>query len=71
MSMPSDVPIIDLMMGILSPDAKRAYDFMRPLFRDRESLDSFDFSVEYMFRDVPKFERREDAIKYTLEQMDR
>jgi uncharacterized protein len=71
MGMPSDVPIIDLMMGIPSPDAKRTYDFMRPLFRDRESLESFDFPVEYMFRDVPKFERKEDAIKYTLEQMDR
>ncbi len=71
MGMPTDVPIIDLMLGIPSPDAKRSYDFMRPLFRDRESLESFEFPVEYMFKDVPKFERGEDAIQYTLEQMDR
>ena len=38
MAMPSDIPIIDLMMGIPSPDPKPGYDFMRPLFRDAESL---------------------------------
>jgi predicted TIM-barrel fold metal-dependent hydrolase len=70
MPMPKDVPVIDLMLGIPSEDMKRSYDFMRPLFRDKESLQSFDFPVEYMFRDVPKFTRREDYIKYTLEQMD-
>lgn len=70
MSMPKDVPVIDLMMGIPSEDMKRSYDFMRPLFRDKQSLQSFDFPVEYMFKDVPKSTRREDYIKYTLEQMD-
>jgi len=49
MGMPTDVPIIDLMLGIPSEEAKRSYDFMRPLFRDAESLKSFDFPVEYMF----------------------
>ncbi|MDJ0865404.1 MAG: amidohydrolase family protein [Myxococcota bacterium] len=71
MPMPTDVPVIDLMLGIPSPDMKRSYDFMRPLFRDRQSLQSFDFPVEYLFKDVPKLERQEDTIKYTLEQMDR
>jgi len=71
MAMPTDVPIIDLMMGIPSPDPKPNYDFMRPLFRDAESLKSFEFPVEYMFKDVPKSATRADYVKYTLEQMDR
>ena len=69
MSMPKNVAIIDLMLGIPSEDPKPSYGFMRPLFRDRESLESFDFPVEYMFKDVPKTGRRDDYIQYTLEQM--
>jgi predicted TIM-barrel fold metal-dependent hydrolase len=70
MGMPTDIQIIDLMLGIPSPNAKATYDFMRPLFRDRESLSSFDFPAEYMFRDVPKLDGVEDAIRFTLEKMD-
>ncbi len=71
MPMPEDVPIIDLMLGIPSPDQPSSYDFMRPLFRDRESLEQFDFPVEYMFKDVPKTGGKDDYIAYTLGQMDR
>jgi predicted TIM-barrel fold metal-dependent hydrolase len=71
MPMPTDVPIIDLMLSIPSEQAKRSYDFMRPLFRDAESLKSFDFPVEYMFKDVPKFSNLGDRIKFTLQEMDR
>ncbi len=70
MTMPTDIPIIDLMLGLPSEEAKRSYDFMRPLFRDKQSLESFDFPVEYMFKDVPTFSNLGDRIKYTLEQMD-
>jgi predicted TIM-barrel fold metal-dependent hydrolase len=71
MPMPTDIPIIDLMLGIPSEEAKRSYDFMRPLFRDKESLASFDFPVEYMFKDVPTFSSLGDRIKFTLEEMDK
>jgi len=71
MGMPTNVPIIDLMLGIPSEDPKPSYGFMRPLFRDRESLESFDFPVEYMFKDVPKSGRRDDYVKYTLDEMDK
>jgi predicted TIM-barrel fold metal-dependent hydrolase len=69
--MPRDVPIIDLMLGIPSPDPPSTYDFMRPLLRDEESLRQFDFPVEYMFKDVPKTGHKSDPIKYTLEEMDK
>jgi predicted TIM-barrel fold metal-dependent hydrolase len=69
--MPEDVPIIDLMLGIPSADQKRVYDFMRPLFRDEESRRSFEFPVEYMFKDFPKVSKQEDYIGYTLQLMDK
>ena len=62
MGMPSGVPIVDLFLNIPSPEEKRVYDFMRPLFRDKESRKSFDFPVEYMFKDVPKVTKLEDNI---------
>jgi hypothetical protein len=68
--MPSGIGIIDLMLGIPSPDAKRSYEFLRPLLRDPESLRSFEFPVEYIFKEVPRTGRRDDYVKYTLEQMD-
>src|SRR5262249_21836908 len=71
MAMPAGVGIIDLMLGIPSGDEKRVYDFMRPLFRDQESLQSFDFPVQYMFKDFPKVSRQEDYIGYTLQLMDK
>jgi predicted TIM-barrel fold metal-dependent hydrolase len=71
MPMPRDIGIVDLMMGIPSPEPKRQYDFMRPLFRDRESLEAFEFPVEYMFKDVPRTGSHEDYIAYTLKEMDR
>ena len=64
MGMPDRIGIIDLMMGIPSPSAKIDYDFMRPLFRDAESLSSFEFPVEYMFKDVPKLEKQDDYIRF-------
>jgi predicted TIM-barrel fold metal-dependent hydrolase len=70
MAMPRDLGIIDLMLGIPSPEPKPSYDFMRPLLRDAESLRSFEFPVEYIFKDVPKAGTQADYIKYTLEQMD-
>ena len=64
--MPTGIGIVDLMLGIPSDDQKRVYDFMRPLFRDKESLQSFDFPVQYMFKDFPKVSKQEDYITYTL-----
>ncbi len=59
------------MLGVPQDDQKGTYDFMRPLFRDEESRKSFDFPVQYMFKDFPKVGKQEDYITYTLELMDR
>jgi predicted TIM-barrel fold metal-dependent hydrolase len=69
--MPSGIGIVDLMLGIPRPAAKPGYGFLRPLLRDRESLEHFAFPVEYAFKDVPQPGPQGDPVKYTLEQMDR
>ena len=71
MPMPKNVPIIDTMLGVPSGEQKRSYDFMRPLLRDEESLRSFEFPVQYMFKDFPKVSKQEDYIRYTLALMDK
>ncbi len=71
MPMPSNIPIIDTMLGVPEENQKGVYDFMRPLFRDAESKQSFDFPVQYMFKDFPKPDKQEDYITYTLKLMDR
>lgn len=67
---PPNAPVIDLMLGIPSLHQKESYDFMRPLFRDRESLRSFDFPAEYMFKDYPRIGPQEDYAAYTVSLMD-
>jgi hypothetical protein len=69
--MPSDVGVIDLMMGLPSGDPRRWYEFLRPQLRDRESREEFDFPAQYMFKDVPKFEVPSDPVRFLLDQMDR
>jgi predicted TIM-barrel fold metal-dependent hydrolase len=71
MPMPPGVPIIDTMLSVPSVEAKRGYDFMRPLFRDEESLRSFDFPVQSMFKDFPRVDKQEDYNTSTLPLMDR
>jgi hypothetical protein len=71
MPMPTDVGVIDLMLGIPSGDPKRWYDFLRTQLLDRESREDFEFPAEYMFKHVPKFqEHMDDPVSYLLSEMD-
>jgi predicted TIM-barrel fold metal-dependent hydrolase len=69
-ALPENAPIFDLMLGIPSVHQKESYDFMRPLFRDAESLRSFEFPAEYMFKDYPRIGPQEDYAAYTVGLMD-
>jgi predicted TIM-barrel fold metal-dependent hydrolase len=71
MSMPGDVRIVDLMLGIPDPGQSAHYDFLRPLLRDRQSLEEFEFPPQYMFKDFPRIPEQSDYIRYTLDLMDR
>ncbi len=71
MTMPKDVGVIDLMMGIPSSDPKQHYEFLKKQFMDRESKEDFAFPVEYIFKGVPTFEDLpDDPIVFLLDQMD-
>jgi predicted TIM-barrel fold metal-dependent hydrolase len=70
MGMPTDLGVIDLMLGIPEPGNKEKwYDFLKPNLRDAESA-TFKFPAQYMFKEVPEDPTEGDMIEYTLAQMD-
>jgi len=56
MAMPTDVGIIDTMIGFPHKDMKEVYAFITRQTKDRESKEDFAFPVEYMFKQVPEKE---------------
>ncbi|MDQ1459745.1 MAG: uncharacterized protein QOI08_1229 [Actinomycetota bacterium] len=70
MALPTDVPVIDLMMGLPEGHKKDWYGFLRKGFMDEESKD-MEFPAEYMFKTVPKdIDENADPIAVVLEEMD-
>ena len=68
---PSDIGVIDLMIGFPSANARRHYDFMKPQLHDKESAE-MEFPAEYMFKDVPnRLDDEQDSIAVTLGEMDK
>ena len=70
MAMPSDVGIIDLMLMIPSDEQDHWYDYMKPMFLDRESREMFKMPAQYMFN-VPDLKDISNGLQYTLAQMDK
>ena len=70
MPIPTDIGIVDTMIGFPAEDFAM-YDFIREQLKDPSA--SFDFPVEYMFKQVPKelYGSNEDPISLTLNEMDR
>jgi predicted TIM-barrel fold metal-dependent hydrolase len=73
MGFPTDVGIVDTMIGFPHRDMKDAYRFITRQTKDRESREQFAFPVEYMFKDVPYKAAPDvdDPIGATLREMDR
>jgi hypothetical protein len=72
MPMPSNVPIIDLMLSLPIRDKDRTYANLRAAARDKESKEKFKFPAEYMFKGVPHdFGQEGDPVEVTLKEMDR
>ncbi len=69
--MPTNIGIIDLMLGIPEGPKKDWYEFLKPLVRDVESKHEFEFPAQYMFKEVPEHVETDDNVAYVLEQMDR
>jgi predicted TIM-barrel fold metal-dependent hydrolase len=71
MTMPTDIGVIDLMLGIPEGSKKGWYEFLREQLHDKESLEDFEFPVQYMFKDVPKdLPQDADAVAVVLDEMD-
>ena len=71
MPMPSGIGIIDTMISFPTSDFSQ-YDFIRKQLKDAQSRDSYDFPVEYMFKNVPKeLYGASNPIDITLHEMDR
>jgi uncharacterized protein len=73
MSMPTDVGIVDTMIGFPHHDMKAVYNFITQQTKDTQSKEEFTFPAEYMFKDVPekKLTDSADPIAVTLGEMDR
>ena len=71
MPMPTDIGVVDLMIGFPSGQARRHYDFMQSQLRDAESR-TMEFPAEYMFKQVPnQLDEGQDPVQATLGEMDR
>ena len=69
MAMPTDVGIIDTMIGFPAKDFEH-YEFIRKQLKDAESA-GFDFAVEHTFKGVPKEKYgADDPVAVTLGEMD-
>ena len=72
MGMPTDVPIIDTMIGFPSADRREVYKFLAPSLRDAESIEDFKMPAQYMFKDIPAdLDEGVDPVAVTLDNMDR
>jgi predicted TIM-barrel fold metal-dependent hydrolase len=69
--MPTEIGIVDLMIGFPKADARANYESLRALAKDEESQ-RMEFPAEYMFKDVPnRLEDEEDPLEVTLAAMDK
>ena len=73
MGMPTDVGIIDTMLGFPAKDMKAQYAFITQQTKDKESKEDFEFPVEYIFKASPDKELKDvsDPVHYTLNEMDK
>ena len=72
MTMPTDIKVIDLMMGVpVSQDNAEWYAAFRPLLMDEESRTQFKMPAQYMFKDIPQTGPVDDRLAWTFAQMDR
>jgi predicted TIM-barrel fold metal-dependent hydrolase len=70
-ALPAGLRAIDLMLQIPSGDTTQWYEFMKPLFLDRESREIFKFPAEYMFKQIPTTRASDDYVGIALDEMDK
>jgi predicted TIM-barrel fold metal-dependent hydrolase len=71
MAMPTDIGIIDTMIGFPMRDTEAVYEFIKKQTKDADSKQS-EFPAEYMFKQAPKqHDSDEDPVDITLREMDK
>ena len=71
-NMPSDIGIVDLMLGLPILDPEKTYKFLKDAARDAESKEDFKFPAQYMFKGVPHdWGKDMDPVEATLGEMDK
>src|ERR1700688_5218819 len=69
--MPTDVGVVDCMIGFPSARAARRFDFLKPQLRDEESASSKS-PIAYMFKGDPNnITEDDDPVAVALAEMDR
>ncbi|MGA2521382.1 MAG: amidohydrolase family protein [Acidimicrobiales bacterium] len=70
--MPTDIGVVDCMIGFPSPNAAKRFAFLQDQLRDEQSV-SAPSPIGYMFKDDPNRvqEAEEDPVAVTLREMDR
>jgi uncharacterized protein len=70
---PHNIGIVDTMIGFPHGDMKQTYAFITKQTKDRQSIEEFEFPVEYMFKQVPDKDLVDssDPVGVTLGEMDR
>jgi predicted TIM-barrel fold metal-dependent hydrolase len=71
MPMPTDIKVIDLMMGIPAEDNSGWYEFIKPMLMDEESHKLFKMPAQYMFKDIPQAGKQTDYAAYVVQLMDK
>ena len=72
MTMPTDIGIIDCMLGIPeAEDRSEWFESFKPLLKDEESRKMFSMPAQYMFKDVPQTGKADDYVSWTVDQMDK
>jgi uncharacterized protein len=72
MVMPTDIGVIDTMVGFPKRDRSEVYKFLDPHLKDKESKEEFTFPAQYMFKDVPEnLEDNVDPVAVVLDNLDR
>lgn len=71
-SMPKKYQAIDLMLSVPAGKSQSQwYEFMRPLWMDKESRELFKMPAQYMFKHIPELEGVDDYIAFTVAEMDK
>src|ERR1041384_6179696 len=71
MAMPTDIGVVDTMMGLPRKDKRWWMKSFGSMVRDAESRASFQHAADYMFKDLPEPDLTEDPVQHLVREMDR